>query len=53
VSICRRFDDKNDIDNEGDDSKEFNQFNGQIEKVLFLNLKARTIFLSGTSSIGL
>jgi hypothetical protein len=35
VTLCRKFDDKNDMDNEGDDAKELKKFNGRIEEVKF------------------
>ncbi len=33
MTLCRKFDDKNDMDNEGDDAKELKKFNGRIEEV--------------------
>jgi len=35
VTLCRKFDDKNDLDNEEDDAKELKKYNGQTEMVIF------------------
>ena len=39
VTLCRSFDDKNDIDNEGDKNNELNNWNGQNDQVKFGSLR--------------
>ena len=36
VALCRSFDDKNDTENEGDDKKELNKWDGSNEDVIIL-----------------
>jgi len=34
VTLCRKFDDKTDLDNEGDDEKQIKNYNGLFIKVI-------------------
>jgi len=38
VTVCRKFDDKNDIDNDGDDANQLKQYKSQYEvlKIIIL-----------------
>jgi hypothetical protein len=39
VTLCRKFDDKNDLDNEGDKAKELNKYNAENEEVFLVKIK--------------
>jgi polycystin 1L2 len=39
VTLCRKFDDKNDLDNDGDNAKELNKYNAENEEVIAFNIK--------------
>ncbi len=41
VTLCRKFDDKNDLDNEGDKAKELNKYNAENEEVFLVKIKIR------------
>ena len=36
VTLCRKFEDKNDLDNEEDTATELKKFNGQNEPVIYI-----------------
>ena len=41
VTLCRKFDDKNDLDNEGDKAKELNKYNAENEEVFIVKIKIK------------